>query len=479
MTARALSGLRRRSSSLWLVGFGFWWTVYYSGATHGHLWIKLPQEGPFSQRAQLILLSVPFGLMLVALLAFRRRLAPLHERRVLLTGFAVLTGVSLALSAFGEMPFDGVAGGLTGTWLPQAAGAVMVVVWGELYGAAGARRACLGLCGSLLLGLGLSAVLRATADVAPMSAAVVLAFCPWLAVVTLFKAWKSVPLAPVDLAAAVKPFRMPPIVVLAMFTSWFTIGFMVSLTTPRAHLGTASWLGSALAVTGIALVMVWVTRAGRGFDFRKLFWPIVIYLAIAFMLLPIASYGFSRDVAVPGSALLTVLWITTSAYMCRRAQAPAIAVMGCNQLLNLAGVVLGGLACSALLSGAVLSAAQLTVVGIGAVSLLVLGSYPMLRRSGTDSVWGLRPDVGQAPSLSPEQIVAQRCAELAAARGLTPREQEVLVLMAQGMRADQIAERFTVSEATVRTHIKRLHEKLDVHSQPELMRMVVFQPAGE
>jgi hypothetical protein len=191
MTTAAISRYRRHASSIWLLGYGLWWAVYYSGAIHGSLWVTLPQEEPFSGRAQLLLLSVPFGLMLVLLLLVRKWLAPLHERRGLLTGFAVATGISLALTSFGEMPFAGFAGGMAATWLPQATAALMAVVWGELYGAAGARRACLGLCGSLLVGLGISAVVRATGDVAPLSGAVFLAFCPWLSMAALFRAAAS------------------------------------------------------------------------------------------------------------------------------------------------------------------------------------------------------------------------------------------------------------------------------------------------
>ena len=45
---------------------------------------------------------------------------------------------------------------------------------------------------------------------------------------------------------------------------------------------------------------------------------------------------------------------------------------------------------------------------------------------------------------------------------LSPREQEVLVLIAQGLSAPAVAERLHVSPATVKTHLKTLYEKLGV-----------------
>lgn len=55
--------------------------------------------------------------------------------------------------------------------------------------------------------------------------------------------------------------------------------------------------------------------------------------------------------------------------------------------------------------------------------------------------------------------------QLAAFRRLTAREQEVLAAMVDGERATDIAARITVSEATVRSHIRSVLHKLGVGSQ--------------
>lgn len=59
---------------------------------------------------------------------------------------------------------------------------------------------------------------------------------------------------------------------------------------------------------------------------------------------------------------------------------------------------------------------------------------------------------------------------LPASNSLTAREQGVLELMGNGRSAPQIAQELTVSVSTIRTHIKRIYAKLNVHSRHEAIQ---------
>ncbi len=52
---------------------------------------------------------------------------------------------------------------------------------------------------------------------------------------------------------------------------------------------------------------------------------------------------------------------------------------------------------------------------------------------------------------------------------LTPREREILVAIAEGLNNGQIAERFVVSESTVKTHVGRVLQKLDARDRVHLV----------
>ena len=65
--------------------------------------------------------------------------------------------------------------------------------------------------------------------------------------------------------------------------------------------------------------------------------------------------------------------------------------------------------------------------------------------------------------------VEEAAARLAAERGLSPRETEMLVRLASGRSAEGIAEVLGISPNTVRAHVRNIHEKLQVSSRDQVV----------
>jgi PAS domain S-box-containing protein len=59
-------------------------------------------------------------------------------------------------------------------------------------------------------------------------------------------------------------------------------------------------------------------------------------------------------------------------------------------------------------------------------------------------------------------------------RNLSPREREVLGLLARGLTGEQIAERLVLSPETVRTHIRNAREKLGASTRVEAVTMALI-----
>jgi two-component system, NarL family, nitrate/nitrite response regulator NarL len=105
---------------------------------------------------------------------------------------------------------------------------------------------------------------------------------------------------------------------------------------------------------------------------------------------------------------------------------------------------------------------------VGAIQTILDGQVVMPRN--------LAP--GAAGAQSPEE----RAAALLIAQ-LTPREREVLALLAEGVNSKTICARLGVSSNTVRTHVQNILTKLQVHSRLEAatfgVRLGIVRLPGE
>jgi DNA-binding CsgD family transcriptional regulator len=68
---------------------------------------------------------------------------------------------------------------------------------------------------------------------------------------------------------------------------------------------------------------------------------------------------------------------------------------------------------------------------------------------------------------------AEPAATPSPADGLTQREREVALLVADGLRSREVAERLGIASQTVKSHLKTIFDKLGVRNRVELARRLV------
>lgn len=82
--------------------------------------------------------------------------------------------------------------------------------------------------------------------------------------------------------------------------------------------------------------------------------------------------------------------------------------------------------------------------------------------------------MGESTRLSDEaaETLEARCEAVAIRCELTPRERDVLLLLARGRTLSVVARELSIAEGTARTHMMHIYTKLGVHKQQELIDMV-------
>ena len=78
-----------------------------------------------------------------------------------------------------------------------------------------------------------------------------------------------------------------------------------------------------------------------------------------------------------------------------------------------------------------------------------------------------------APSIAQQLALSMLPGEESVVDRLSQRELQVLIMISRGMRTNQISDMLSLSPKTVSTYRKRLHDKLDVSNDVEMMHLAI------
>ena len=117
------------------------------------------------------------------------------------------------------------------------------------------------------------------------------------------------------------------------------------------------------------------------------------------------------------------------------------------------------------------------VMTAAVIILVVAGTLMLLSEKDISTQWGIKfsePGGLSEESRQIEHVIA-RCDEISRQCHLTPREDEILRLLARGMTNPQIEKELFIAAGTLKAHIQHIYVKTGVHSKKELSALFETQ----
>jgi DNA-binding CsgD family transcriptional regulator len=260
-----------------------------------------------------------------------------------------------------------------------------------------------------------------------------------------------------------------PVVGLLLYT------FMMSIMRYQAFdLADGEYVAGGIAALLIMLLLFVRTDKPLNSLVYRVVAPFIGGVVIVLVSLP-AEMGF-QDAAVMTTyvflSALAILALAEVIAMLHTGEFAARLVVGIALALG-AAVSLAGLVWTKFLGGPQDSASLVCVLiaVYCAVMLVAFGweTWSSLNKpqGGTE---GLQPSTHTRTTVPIPDSVSSR---------LTRRENEILVYLGRGHSMTYIAEKLFISESTVRTHVKHIYAKLDIHSREELFSLLDLENAAK
>ncbi len=404
--------------------------------------------------------------LIVALLF--RRLIPLNEQRWLRRlVLGCMVGASVGCIAVALAP---------GAAAPLAAAASLIAGLGyglflllaaEVLCSFSLLRIFLFMTGAMLLGVGLAFLCQGMAG---PQLSVALVALPLLAMAYLRRAYEDIPL--VERPRRTVPRFSYPWKLFALYALYaFAYGLRANLLVEGA--GTHSSISTAL-VTGVLFLSAYYF-AGR-FNIGALYRSPVLLMVCGFLLIPMeglfgaaaSSYLIAVSYSLMGLLVMFLLYDIS-----KRMGVAIVAFMACKNAEQFF-VQAGSAATDALGMSGLPADTQSLVVAI-LVCVLILGATLVLfSERELSSRWGV--DIlatgGLVERSEEEERREERCRELVETYRLSPREEEVLLLLAEGKTGRVIQQELFIAEGTFKAHTRHIYEKMSINTRKELFDLL-------
>ena len=213
------------------------------------------------------------------------------------------------------------------------------------------------------------------------------------------------------------------------------------------------------------------------FSFGKIFYPLAIFLIApqvgAIFLMDSFPLFTAVGIDFAGYGFDVFIWVMC-AYLAFQTKANCIKIIGYITASLSFGLAIGS-AVSLVLLDLSLTSFELSLINFVLAVLCIIVTVIVFPEKKLLDLFRPVDDDGEEDDLAvriQKAIWRQACERAADAGGLSAREREVLFLISKGLSAQQIADEFTISIHTARTHIRNIHSKLNVSNRTEIVGLI-------
>ncbi|WP_350455344.1 helix-turn-helix transcriptional regulator [Slackia heliotrinireducens] len=413
------------------------------------------------------LFDMALAAMLLIWAALSRRTGPFFQKRWLFAlCCATMTLSTCAMFCSLWLPGHALLLEAAGALLGGVGTSVMILMWSELYGCLNPLRVALYYSCSILVGAIVVYVYRGFQF--PWLF-VMTAILPAVALFAFHRSFGKVP-EPERPSSSWVSFSVPWRAILLMACYAFAYGTLEPTLYGSGMFGAHSAPGTVLVAL---VVLVGVTLQGRKFDFNIIYKMGLPLMVAAFLLIPIFGYSGTvvSNVCVAGAYTgLSILIMLICANICYRYGVSAVWLFGIERGVRLLCMFAGRQLAAAGHAFAVGAASGDMAVAFLAIAAVVMGSFVFLSTRDFGGTWGATfLDGGtEDAELLRKQEIADRCNAVATEHGLTARETEVLLLLAQKKTVSAIEEELFIANGTAKAHVRHIYQKIGIHSREEL-----------
>lgn len=270
------------------------------------------------------------------------------------------------------------------------------------------------------------------------------------------------------------PWKIVALMAFAGFASSFAGNVLAMQAT---HIGAVHRIVATVCVGFLVLAVQ--RRHPSAMDARVLAWATLPVSLVAIAAIPVLGYQGAAVVSFLvklAFVMFTFFSLSLVASIAWRYEVPSDLLFSCARASGEGAMFLGILARQRMAASGMFNQ-DVTLWAITAVGVLAILGCVMLwhREAAVTSDWGtLGVDVQSGMHVpSRRELIVLRCDALARECGLTPRETEVLALVALGHPTAQVEEELFVSHNTLKTHLRHLYAKCEVHTREELEAKVL------